>query len=175
MQGNTFTFKGKNSEEFGIRVIATDVLMPPKRSKDIRIPKKDGTFYGEDDRYYDVRDISIRCVLEKKISRADVREIAYWLSGRGELILWDEPDKHYKAEIWSSASIDTMPREIMREWTITFVADPFAYSEPKQQSLQTGSNNINYKGTRWAYPIIIVKNNGNTPIQNIEIQTINRR
>ena len=63
---------------------------------------------------YEERLITIICILTKKLTRAETREIAYWLSRKGRLTLWDEPDKYYIAEIYDSVDIETMPKEVIQ-------------------------------------------------------------
>lgn len=175
MIGDSFQFGKYNSrEDWGIRVIATDVLLPPKKENKIDIPGKHGR-YSSKNTVYDERIVRVLCVLEKQITKADLREIAYGLSSRRRLYLWNEPDKYYNAEIYDSSEITDFPKEVMREFTLTFICDPFAYGKFKKEQLETGKNKINYDGTINSETKITLVNNGSTDISNIQIIATQRR
>lgn len=165
----SFQFGDKNSrDDWGIVVVNHDVLLPPKRSRKITIPGRSGQYdYGS--RLYDERIIQIECVLEKQITKAQLREIAYALSEKRHLWLYNEPDKYYIAEIYDSAEVVDMPLEIMREFTLTFIAEPFAYGEVKDIPIANGRTLINYEGTAEAPCEIIIENPNNYAITGITI------
>lgn len=175
MIGDSFNFGQYNSrKDWGIKVIATDVLLPPKKSRKLNIPGKHGQ-YTPKEIIYDERIIEIRCILENKISRAELREIAYSLSNRRRLILWNEPDKFYNAEIYDPAEIMDLPKEIMREFTLYFICEPFAYKDLTVSVLKDGKNKIDYNGTFNAETSIRLTNTGTTDISNIQIIATRRR
>lgn len=129
MPYDSFEFGGRNSlTDWGIRVVKYDTLLPPKRPRKRAIPLRHGQYdYGAT--HYEERTVRIDCTLERKMSRAELRDIAYALHQKGRLALWDEPDRFYIGELYDPAEIEDYFDEAMREFTLTFVCEPFAYSK----------------------------------------------
>ncbi len=175
MLSNSFQFGGYNSlEDWGIQVISHDFLLPPKNPRKIKIPGRHGKYdYGA--KTFDERELRIECVLTRKISRAELREIAYILSKKRQLSLWNEGDKYYIAELYDNFEIIDFPNEVMREFELTFICEPFAYKEVDSLALSTGVNSIHYKGTADTPCLIVLKNNNPYPINNITITATKRR
>lgn len=119
--------------------------------------------------------VKVHCVLTKKISKAQFREVAYWLSQKERLYFYDEPDKYYTATLYSSVDVTIFPSEVEREFTLMFVCDPFAYKDIPISNLETGSNGVKYHGTTDSPCTIVLKNNNDFPISNIQITVIKRR
>lgn len=175
MVGDSFTFIDKNSlDDFGIKVVASDSFLPQKRERKIAIPGVSGMYdYGA--KNYEERLITIICILTKKLTRAETREIAYWLSRKGRLTLWDEPDKYYIAEIYDSVDIETMPKEVMREFEVKFIAEPFAYKDVGYIDLTGTVTKINYNGTAETPCLLVLKNESPYPIKLSSITATRRR
>lgn len=175
MTGDSFSFGKYNSlDDWGIRVITYDVLLPPKRERKVQIPRRSGRYnYGEN--VWDERTIRITCTLERKISRAQVREIAYALSQESNLVLWEEPDKYYIGEIYDSAEILDYFDECMRDFELTFICRPFAYSAAKTVPIASGNAKPEYQGTADAPCTIILRNNTGSTIVNPTIKFTYRR
>lgn len=175
MLGDSFTFIDKNSlKDFGIKVVASDSFLPQKRERKINIPGISGMYdYGA--KCYEEREITITCVLTKKLTRAETREIAYWLSRKGKLILWDEPDKYYIAEIYDSVDIDTMPKEVMREFELHFKSESFAYKDVNYTSINEIVTKVSYQGTAETPCLLVLKNPTNQPIKIITITATRKR
>lgn len=175
MVGDSFTFIDKNSlDDFGIKVVANDSFLPQKRERKIAIPGVSGMYdYGV--KNYEERLITITCVLTKKLTRAETREIAYWLSRKGRLILWDEQDKYYIAEIYDSVDLETMPKETMREFELHFTAEPFAYKDVGYTEITDTVTRIAYKGTAETPCLLVLKNETNQPIKIATITATKRR
>lgn len=170
MTPDSFTFGSYNSvDDWGIYVVTYDVILPPKRIRKITIPRKSGQYKFRGD-VWDERLVRISCTLQKKISRAQLREIAYYLSHESQLILWEEPDKYYIGELYDAHEIIDYYDEAMRDFEITFTCHPFAYSSPQNISIATGNNNINYLGTADAPCVIVLRNNNDYEINNIMIK-----
>lgn len=179
MVGDSFQFRGVNfRERFGIRCVATDFLLPTKRDRKIEIPGRDGKYdYGSEN--YEERLIRFDCDLisgKETLSRAEIREISALLSKKGNLYIWDEPDKFYRGEIFTAPEIFTYPKHIIRSFTIEFVCEPFAYREARNFMIKTGNNtHIDYEGTMPAPCTIRLTNTGETTINNITIVSTYRR
>lgn len=175
MTPDSFSFGKYNSlDDWGVRVITYDVLLPPKRERKVQIPRRSGRYnYG--DNVWDERTIRITCTLERKISRAQVREIAYALSQESNLVLWEEPDKYYIGEIYDSAEILDYFDECMRDFELTFICRPFAYSAAKTVPISSGNVTTEYQGTADAPCTIILRNNTGSSIVNPTIKFTYRR
>lgn len=175
MTPDSFNFGKYNSlDDWGVRVITYDVLLPPKRERKVQIPRRSGRYnYGEN--VWDERTIRITCTLERKISRAQVREIAYALSQESNLVLWEEPDKYYIGEIYDSAEILDYFDECMRDFELTFICRPFAYSAAKTVPIASGNAKPEYQGTADAPCTIILRNNTGSTIVNPTIKFTYRR
>lgn len=174
MTEDTFNFRGKNSfDDFGIYATVADPMFAPKRARKVEIPDVHGAIdfgtiaFGE-------KDIPVRCWLVNEMTRAQFRDVAAWLSGKGQLIFSDEIDKYYIAEIFSMPKVDLETLNRMKYFDLMFVAEPFAYGENKNVPLQNGLNIINYEGTAETPVIITIINNGDEPIMNIQISFFNK-
>lgn len=170
----SFQFGTHNSlKDWGIVVNGYDVLLPPKRERKLTIPGRSGKYdYGS--KLYDERTLVIECYLERQITKAELREIAYALSEKRNLTLWQEPDKHYVAELYDPSEVTDFPMEIMRAFTLTFVCEPFAYGDATEAAISDGVNHIDYKGTAEAPCRIIIENPNNYDVSNIIITAIKR-
>lgn len=172
---DSFSFGGWNSlADWGIRVIAHDFLMPQKRDRRLTIPNRSGSYSYGGRPVYEDRRLVIDCVLEGQISKTQLRQIAYELSGREQIRLWNEPGLYYLGEVMSPPDVTDFPMEAMREFTLEFVCDPFAYSDLVEQNIGSGVQKINYKGTAQTPTVLVLTNNTAAEISNIQI-TITRR
>lgn len=176
MTRDSFSFGAKNSyDDWGIKCIAYDVLFPTKRNTSFIIPQRDGSYEPTEERYYDDRTIRVDCTLTRKISKFDLRQIAYQLSLKSRLQFWNEPEVHYYAEIFDAAEVLDWPAESGRDFSLTFVAEPFAYSEYKRYPLIKGINKIPYAGTRRAPGVFTLENTGADDIRTVTFTVIKRK
>ena len=100
-----FTFKGIHSSTFGVRETPGDrVLSPLKRRSLIEIPGRSSAVIQEDGGYQSrVESISCSYAAQEGISlQRQVRLIAGWLDGVGELTYDYEPEMHYNAFLSSA-------------------------------------------------------------------------
>ena len=175
MTPNSFLFGAINSvDEWGLHVIKHDTFMPPKRSRKIVVPDRSGAYdYGA--KYYDERALRLECSLMEQISNAQFREIIYGLCQKKQIRLWDEPDKYYIGELYDPEEVLVYPCEAMRDFELAFVCEPFAYKAIPVQSIQTGNNKINYRGTAEAPTLIEITNPNSYAVSNIILTAIKRR
>lgn len=170
----SFQFGGKNSlTDWGIVVVGHDIFLPQKRSRKITIPGRSGQYdYGS--KLYEERSLVLDCYLERKISKAELREIAYALSEKKRLTLYNEPDKYYVAELYDPVEVTDLPLEVMREFSLTFLCEPFAYKETTEQAITNGVNKMDYQGTAAAPTRIVIENPNNYAVSNIIITATKR-
>lgn len=177
MIGDSFEYRGKNSRtDFGMKVVSSDVLYPEKRRETVHIIGVNGNHEIGDDTYDD-RTVRIKCDWLRKdedVPRHTMREIAEWLSEEGQLTLWNEVDKHYKANLYTTTEIISYAKECLLQFELEFICRPFAYGEFKSESLIVGKNRPKYNGTQKASTLIVIKNTGTTPINKVIITATSR-
>jgi predicted phage tail component-like protein len=170
-----FTFNNKNSDEFGL-VVRSDnrTMAPSKRRNQYLIPGRDGLLdYGNET--FDNRVITVDIVTHKKTYedyRLQVRDVAKWLVGSGNLIFDDEPNKAYVAKVYDSLDLEQFATT--GKTSISFECLPYAESLVFNQVTTTFTNNnkqitANVSGTANTCGIITIRNQGSTTIQNITI------
>jgi len=173
-----FTFRGIHSSAYNIGAHAIDrSAIPAMRSNEITIPGKHGTIdYG--DNTYETMSIPVEIGLVKNSTyaelRALVRELAGWLSGKGQLIFDDEPNLAYDAIVYDYASISQfvgLPAGVI---DITFECQPFAEDVDYKQSVTSVAASptnisITSAGTQDAPCLIYIKNTGSTNITAINL------
>lgn len=169
IDGGSFMFGGVDMyETYGLQLydVLKDELKPKIRKNTLTIPHRNGVVdFGA--RWYDQRNLTLRCITTLPLTRAQVREIAYTLSQKNQLILWNEPDKYYVGQIISAPALDY---EVNVWWTfdLKFVCDPFAYGQQVTQTF-TNSSDWDYGGSATAPTVITITNNNDYPITDIEI------
>ena len=173
-----FSFNNRHSSEFEIFMKSDDrTLLPAKTQAAYMIPGRDGT-YDSSDFDYQNRIITVQIAFfgsenDMESLRKKVRDIAKWLSGQGNLIFDDEPDKAYTAKVTSGISLSQIVRQ--GQATVSFDCQPFAESIEYQTvtktiTATTDDMAVSVSGTQDSYGIITVKNEGTTNITGITIQ-----
>lgn len=172
-----FTFKGIHSSTFGVfETPESRVLLPQKRRTLIDIPGRSQSFIQEDGGY-NSRVESIFCSYAPKEGenlQRQVRLIAGWLSGIGELTFDYEPEMHYNAFL--SSAPPTVKEMAMQcatfelEFTINH---PFAYETAQQvlfNEVSSGDHIVLETDGTISTPVrLIIKNTGLQPIHNLII------
>ncbi len=175
MTGDSFQFGGINSvDEWGLMVVAYDYFLPPKRARKISIPGRSGQYdFGAD--CWDERTLRISCMLTRHMTKAEFREVVYELSRKSILRLWNEPDKYYMAELYDPAEVQDHPLEMLREFDLNFICEPFAYGKTVSMPIRKGTNHMRYEGTAETPCMIVLRNTSSTNIQNLTITAVKRR
>lgn len=158
-------------QTFGISIsddgMPDDVLKPQLRERKVVIPLRNGAYdYGA--RYYDERPYGITCVTVRAGTRDDAREMAYILSKKSTLRLWNEPDKYYVGRIYQAPSLECL-RKVGNKFTLNFMLEPFAYGETLTESFVDRKFIPNYKGTADTPTYIVIRNTGSGNVVNIQI------
>jgi len=173
-----FTFKGIHSSVYGVyETPESRVLLPEKRRTLIEIPGRSESFIQEDGGY-NSRVESISCSYVKKPGenlQRQVRLIAGWLSGVGELTFDYEPEMHYNAFL---SSAPPTVKDIAMEYA-TFeleftINHPFAYESAQQRvvTINAGQSfNIVTDGTISTPIRLVIKNTGTKTITNLIVSS----
>lgn len=174
-----FTFRGRHSSEFNVGCRSIDrSAIPARRKYELVIPHRSGTREISSD-IYDKRKISVEvaAVFEESFEefRLKIRELAYWLSGTGELFFDDEPDKKYTASLYDAIPLQQILLQPKAVVEITFDCQPFAFSDVISLPIKKGKNEITYKGTAKTPTKIILRNTSNYSAVNISISITKRR
>lgn len=172
-----FTFKGVHSSVYGVyETPESRMLLPHKRRTLIEIPGRSEAFIQEDGGY-DSRVESMICSYIPQSGESlqrQVRRIAGWLSGVGELTYDYEPEMHYNAFL--SSAPPTVKQMAMQyaEFTLEFTMNhPFAYETAKEERFigNTGKPIILETDGTVSTPVrLIIKNTGTKPIKNLVIR-----
>src|SRR6056297_1838676 len=122
-----FTYRGKHSREFEGLVLKTNnnQLIPSKRFERITVPEKNGQYIFEDG--YNNKVLEFDCSLIRgsiQDRRQRAREIAYWLSGKGDLILDGENDKTYRV-VRTVSNINLSLNQVVDNFKVVFETEPF--------------------------------------------------
>lgn len=133
-----FTFKGKDSRDFGIVVINyPPPSVPAERASQLEIIGRSGALTQlEGSDVYKNLSLSVDCYINDLSRRS---EIAAWIRGSGDLILGCNPSRAYKARITNQIDFSKVIRDNeTRTFSLVFSCDPFQYeAEPENLLLFT--------------------------------------
>lgn len=181
----SFTFNGKNSKDFGVYALALDrTLLPELNNYNITIPGKDGV-YEVDTQTYKNRIIPVQLGLLGNYTESELRnksrEVAYWLSQKGNLIFDDEPDKYYYGRIYNAVNfVQYGSNDYLSDGfnsatcDINFDLVPFAQSVPLHKVTSIGTSRVSLEveslGNIKTCGKVVIKNTGSTNITFINIE-----
>lgn len=169
MTKHSWSFNGVDMlEKYGLILEEPfdDKLQPRLRERKLVVPKRSGAYdYGA--KYYDEREVIVKCASVKLLTRNDVRKLAKELSVKGELRDWHEPDKYYVGRMYESPDIERLAG-VGKRFQLEFVCEPFAYG---RQVTSTFINQIkmSYDGTASTPVHIVIKNTSGTDIKGLTI------
>jgi len=161
--------------EFGIMLSGEpeDVLLPALRQRKVIIPQRSGAYdFGA--KYYDERQLTLPCVTTRTLSREAVREIAYHLSRKAEIRVWNEPNKYYIGRLYNAVNLEQLRRAANR-FTLDFICEPFAYGSTVTEAFSGTSLSVEYNGTAATPTYIVITNTGSTAITGLRITQIDRK
>lgn len=174
MHKHSFEFGGVDMQEkHGVWITSYDVLAPRLRERKTIIPGRSGSYdFGAI--AYEERTLRMVCDNRYRATRADMRELAYTLSKKNRIVLWDEPDKYYIGRIYDPSELTNLG-EIVYKFTITFVCEPFAYGETVQVDFQGPVWSASYEGTQETPTRLQITNTGSTTANGIQITITEKR
>lgn len=172
MTEGSFQFLGKNSvDDFGIYVRQYIPVSPNKRIRKSTIPYRHGSYnYGV--KAYEEIEIVLECFCAWDFERDDFRRVSAWLSKPGNLTFWDEPDKFYKGEFEAFSNIDEFNLLRMKEFQLSFIAYPFAFSQRRSEQIREGINRLTYAGTVEQPAYLRLINNSGQIINGVQISLV---
>lgn len=174
MTNDSFEFGGVDmAQRFGIYVIAYDVLMPALRQRKVVVPQRSGAHdFGAE--YRDERKIRIECDTRINLTRHDLRELAYLLSKKNTIRIWDDPDVYYIGRIYDAPDLTNI--SIGFEFALAFECEPFAYGPVKTISIVgSTATRIALDGTEKTPTRISITNNGDVDAVGIQIRLRKRK
>ena len=161
-------------KEFGLRLINVvgDSLQPKLRPRKVEIPTRSGAYdYGA--KYYDERELVLRCASTMSIDRKTWRELSYVFSVKDRIRIFDEPDKYYIGRLYDATQLEPI-KFLGMEFELVFICEPFAYSDVITKQFSTVLE-PNYKGTADTPTRIEIVNTGTQPISGINVMIISRK
>lgn len=156
-----FSFNGRKSSEFGIRVLRQPALIRPlERTVRTVVPGRAGslvTTQGED--VYDDILLEAECYLENTERIGDINA---WLKGGGRLELSGRPGGHYRARVNNQISFEKLLRVNPHvSFSVIFRCFPFWYRDNESDITVTASGTmITNPGNVNAEPLITVYGEG---------------
>ncbi len=162
-----FIFKGVNSLEMGVEIVAfPPIIKPEKDAEIINIPGRNG-FVTLDYGVYKNYNISIECLINPFAKNtASINDILAWLDGKGDLILSQESDKLYKANIIGQIAIADVIN-VFPTFMVTFEVQPLKKSvntEIIELSEFSKNSIIVNNGNVASQPIITIYGNGDVTL-----------
>lgn len=164
----SFTFGGLDLyEKYGILIEhVRDTLTPNLRQRKVTVPDRSGAYdYGA--RYYDERALELSCLSLNNLTRDEMRELAYDLSGKKQLIIYREPEKYYLAQMYDPAQISYAGR-VGSRYTLAFSCEPFAFGQQVTEAF-SNSGDFSYQGTAETPVRITITNPNDYPLRGITI------
>ena len=154
-----FSFKGKDSRDFGILISAApEKMRAERRVEQVTIPGRNGELTVDEGTYAPYV-ISVECGTR---GSENLDEILAWLDGAGELILCTEPDKVFRASIYNKISVADMIY-LYNSFLLQFRVQPFKYSvNAAGDALELTT--IRNSGTVYSEPLITVYGSGDVTL-----------
>lgn len=155
------TFCGVTASSKGVRVLEyPDIVKPNIRTETVKVPGRHGELTLVGAPSYDARVMEVGCSISDptKISAA-----AAWLTGRGDLILGNDPAYAYDARVIEEVSFQKILKgHLHRRFTVPFLVQPLkklATAEPAIQLTVSGGSVTN-PGHVASRPAIKVEGSG---------------
>ena len=156
-----FVFKEKNSNEQGVRILSMDLPSRQAEPYDaLHVPgRPEPMMHLQTGRSF------LPITVKMEINRdADVRSILAWLTGSGDLITSDEPDKRYTAYACDTVSVSRL-NGVYRSITVRFQCSPFAYAVANDPvTLDTSPAQLQTVGTMYSEPLIEISGAGDVTL-----------
>ena len=167
-----FKFKGVSSNDMKVYMLGLPTRpVPAEKGEKKSVEGRDGDLWISEHAY---KRITVKCKLECAAD-ADIDAINAWLSGAGDLVFMDEPNRCYKARCIEDIPRDhSSPRRLNRNWNQQFDCEPFRYeAEPAEDFVFTETAQIIHNPSSIeALPFITMNVNGNATLMIGGVNTI---
>lgn len=144
-----FIFKGINSSDYLIVNKLPPIVKPTKDIEKIEVQGRDG-FLTQDNGTYRGILKPTECAI-RDLSNIDF--ICSWLSGSGDVIFSNEPDKKYKATIINQIDFNKILWDF-HDFIIQFECQPHKYALTNSIITLTTSGTVNNTGTKNSKPVL---------------------
>ena len=158
-----FEFNGVRSSDMGVLLMSTpDITRAPMRYELVEVDGRDGTEYNSLGYGNYIKELNIGIKKE-----ADINKILAWLSGKGRLIISNEPDKYYEVFMLSESVYSKLIS--FRKGIISCTCKPFKKAV-KNETIELGieaakvNSTVINEGTYIAEPKIEVTANSDFAI-----------
>lgn len=174
------TLAGVSSREVGLHVKTHRPVSAERQQSIFEAAGRDG-FYDYNNNPYSNRLLEVDFFVMKNSFpdlRNQIRQVAAWLKRKGAIHFSDDPDgMYYEGAMYQSPRLEQALTSSGR-FGATFLCQPFLYGQAEQfevVGLPSVSVPITYSGTHDACCQIIVRNIGQTPVNNVKLTLISRR
>lgn len=163
MQLPYFIFKGVRSDSMGVVVNEyPPISRPPERITSVIVPGRSGTLtVAESNRtIFDSYSRAFECSL---IPGSNIDAVFAWLSGAGDLVAGNEPNRRYKARIAAQIDMNKIIRgNPYRAFTLVVVVQPEKYLYPSALAIELTASpaQLTNPGNTPALPKITVYGSG---------------
>lgn len=155
-----FSFNGHRSTAFGVRLLSMPTRHHPGRKGEfVEIPGRNGALFQDEGAYAQIS-IPVHCILPDD---SNIDAVSLWLSGNGDLVFGDEPERAYHAQVAEDFSRSNRSQHLRgQEFTITFDCEPFRYQATPETdiALTASESSIFNPGTAESQPLIRVNGTG---------------
>lgn len=154
-----FKFKEKISDDFGILISKLPPITKPKKKiETVEIDGLDGDITI--DNGYAAYDKQIEVTF---LQKPDVDKLNDWLSGKGQLVLSNEPDKYYDAEVLDVVEV----KRTMTFYTatISFHVQPYKHRNRKIVFKGQDSVTVDNEGFVESLPVIKITGSGEVEVK----------
>ena len=155
------TFKSTTASSKNVTVLKyPEIVKPTLRVETVKVPGRDGELTLSGMPSYEAMVLECECMVPSvdKISAA-----AAWLTGRGDLVLGNEPDYAYDAQVIDEIRFEKILRgHAHRRFTVPFLCHPLKKAASTESNIElTSSGTVNNIGHVPSRPLIKIQGSGN--------------
>ena len=153
------TFKGTTASSKNVTVLKyPEIVKPTLRVETVKVPGRDGELTLSEMPSYEAMVLECECMVPSvdKISAA-----AAWLTGRGNLILGNDPNYAYDAQVIDEIRFEKILRgHAHRRFTVPFLCQPLKRQVEEEDIYMTTAGSIINPGDVTSRPKIVVARTG---------------
>ena len=155
------TFKGTTSSSKNVTVLKyPEIVKPTLRVETVKVPGRDGELTLSGMPSYEAMVLECECMVPSvdKISAA-----AAWLTGRGDLVLGNDPTYAYDAQVIDEIRFEKILRgHAHRKFTVPFLCHPLKKAAATEANIElTAAGTVNNIGHVPSRPLIKIHGSGN--------------